>query len=88
MTGLRVGTGEGAPLPPGRALVRVLVFPLSTAALGLGLLGILVDRRRRAPHDLAAGSVVIHDRGDRPAELPGPLSAWLARRDPARSDLA
>ncbi len=87
VAGLRVVTGGGNPLPVGRALVRILVLPLSTAAFGLGFLGVLIDRRRRALHDLAAGSVVIYDWGDAPGALSSPLTAWLSRRDPARAVL-
>ena len=44
----------------------------------------LVDRLvDRALHDLCAGTAVVYDWGDRPAELPGPLSSYLARHSPA-----
>ena len=79
IVGLRVvGRGE-QPISPGAAAVRTIVYPFSFI-LGLGLVGIVVGRRRRALHDWAAGSTVRYDWGDRPAELPAPLTAWLRHR--------
>ncbi|MBW3605321.1 MAG: RDD family protein [Actinobacteria bacterium] len=79
VVGLRIVTREGLPLSGRRASVRVLVLPLSIALLGLGLIGIVVDRERRGLHDVAAGSTVVYDWGDRKATLPTPLARWLAR---------
>ncbi len=79
IVGLRVvGRGE-RPISPGSAAVRTLVYPFSFI-LGLGLVGIVVGKHRKALHDWAAGSTVRYDWGDRPAELPAPLTAWLRRR--------
>jgi type VI protein secretion system component VasF len=61
------------------------VFPLSFLLLGLGFTGILVQRERRALHDLIAGSAVVYAWDARAARLrflarePGPA----ARRAPA-----
>ena len=44
-----------------RALVRVLALPLSALPLCAGFLLILFERRRRALHDLIAGTVVVYD---------------------------
>jgi uncharacterized RDD family membrane protein YckC len=71
---------HGSPLTPRAAFVRVVTFPLSLAVFGLGLIGIVVGRERRALHDVLAGSAVVYDWGDRPAELPAPLTRWLAER--------
>jgi hypothetical protein len=30
-------------------------------------------------HDAAAGSVVVYDWGDRPAEMSAPLTRWVSR---------
>lgn len=79
VVGLRIVTRDGAPLSGRRASVRVLVLPLSIALLGLGLIGIVVDRERRGLHDVAAGSTVVYDWGDRKATMPTPLARWLAR---------
>jgi uncharacterized RDD family membrane protein YckC len=56
---LRVERQTGEPLTTKIALVRFLAMLASIAALGLGLLWVLVDRNRRAWHDLAAGTRVV-----------------------------
>jgi uncharacterized RDD family membrane protein YckC len=78
LTGVRVVTRRGAPLPPTAAFVRVLTLPLSFLLFGLGFIGIVIGRERRALHDVCAGSAVVYDWGDRPAELPAPLTRWIA----------
>lgn len=78
--GLRVVTSEGGPLTQGRALARVLVFPLSFLLLGLGLWMALPDRRDRTLHDRVAGTSEVYDWRDRPAERLAPLSHWLTSR--------
>jgi uncharacterized RDD family membrane protein YckC len=80
LMGLRVVSREGAPLGPGRAAVRVLFLPLSFTLLGLGFLGILLGRERRALHDVIARTAVVYDWGDRPAEMPAPLTRFLERK--------
>jgi uncharacterized RDD family membrane protein YckC len=80
LVGLRVVATEGTTLSPLSALKRTLVEPFSFLLLGLGLVGIVIGSRHRALHDVAGGSVVVVDFGDRPAELPGPLSRFLDRR--------
>jgi uncharacterized RDD family membrane protein YckC len=76
--GLRIVSRDGSPLRPVKALVRTLTLPLSLLFFGLGGLGIVLDRERRALHDLFAGSTVVYDWGGRPAELPSPLGRWIA----------
>jgi uncharacterized RDD family membrane protein YckC len=83
LTGIKVVTRQGQPLSPVGALVRVLAFPLSFLLFGLGFVGILVGRERRALHDVIARSAVVYDWGDRPAELPGPLTRWIAEHQRA-----
>lgn len=78
--GLRVVNSDGSPLAPRRALWRTLAFPLSALFAGLGFLLVLVQREHRALHDLIAGTAVVYDWGGRAAELPGPLSEFLARK--------
>jgi uncharacterized RDD family membrane protein YckC len=80
LVGLKVVTREGAPISPGRAAVRVLVMPISFALVGLGFLGIILGRERRALHDVISGCAVVYDWGDRPAELPTPLARFLENR--------
>lgn len=82
VVGMRVVDSHGEPLSPGRAFVRTVMMPVSVALAGLGLLPIVFHREHRALHDLVAGTSVVIDWGDRPAELPGPLSAFVARRSP------
>lgn len=78
--GLRVVAANGATLSGRKALLRTLAFPLSALVAGLGFAGIVFQREHRAMHDLLAGTAVVYDWGDREAELPGPLSEFLARR--------
>jgi len=78
--GLKVVRSDGSPLRPGAAAIRTVVLPFSFVLLGLGALMALVDRRRRALQDVAAGSSVVYDWGDRPAELPAPLTRYLDRK--------
>jgi uncharacterized RDD family membrane protein YckC len=63
LLGLRIVRGDGRRLSAGRALVRYLGYWLSAIPLGLGFLWVLVDRRRRAWHDILADTVVVftHD---------------------------
>lgn len=56
---LRVTAGDGSRLPWPRALLRFAVAIVSLGALGLGFLWCLVDRERRAWHDIAAKSQVL-----------------------------
>ena len=67
--GIRVVRAEGSVLEPRRGVVRALVFPLSFLLLGLGFLGILVQREHRALHDLIAGTAVIYSWDARAARL-------------------
>jgi len=78
VVGIRVVCEEGRPVSPGRAAVRVLVLPISITTV-VGVLGIVFDRKQRALHDLVAKTAVVYDWGDRPAELPAPLSKWLSK---------
>ena len=79
VVGVRVVERDGDPLLGRAALFRTLVFPFSFLILGLGFLGIFVSPERRSMHDAAAGSVVVYDWGDRPAEMPAPLTQWVWR---------
>ena len=81
--GMRVVRRDGLPLSVRQALVRTLVLPFSIIFAFIGLLMILLQREHRGLHDLAAGTVVVTDWGDRSAELAAPLAAFLARFDVA-----
>ncbi|KQW47938.1 hypothetical protein ASC77_16160 [Nocardioides sp. Root1257] len=80
IVGIRVVGADGSPLTVRQALVRTLAFPFSALLFGIGFLMILVQREHRALHDLVAGTVSVYDWGERSAEMPGPLSAFLARQ--------
>jgi uncharacterized RDD family membrane protein YckC len=67
--GIQVVRADGARAEPRRGVIRSLVFPLSFLLLGLGFLGILVQRERRALHDLIAGTAVIYAWDARAARL-------------------
>ena len=56
----------GGPVPARRALLRVLVLPLSALPLCAGFLLILVDGRRRALHDHIARTTVVYVPRERP----------------------
>jgi uncharacterized RDD family membrane protein YckC len=61
MLGIRVLTAAtGEPPHFGRALVRVLLLPLSAILFCAGFLLILVDSRRRALHDRIVRTVVVY----------------------------
>ena len=67
--GVRVVRADGQGLEPWRGVVRALVFPLSFLFLGLGFLGILVQREHRALHDLIAGTAVTYSWDARAARI-------------------
>ena len=67
--GVRVVHADGTRIDPWRGAVRALVFPLSFLFLGLGFLGILVQREHRALHDLIAGTAVIYSWDARAARI-------------------
>lgn len=56
---LRIVGADGRPIPFRRALLRFAVALVSLAALGLGFLWCLIDRERRAWHDIAAGTLLV-----------------------------
>lgn len=69
LLGVRVVRKDGADAGARRAAVRTLAFPFSFLLFGLGFLGILVGRERRALHDVIAGTVVIYSWDARAARL-------------------
>ncbi len=88
LAGIKVIRSDGDPLSPGAAATRTVVLPFSFLLFGIGAWMALLDRRRRALHDLAARSAVVYDWGDRPAALPAPLTRFLERRVAAVSSSA
>ena len=67
--GVRVVRDDGTDASARRAIVRTLAFPLSFLFLGLGFTGILLGGRRRALHDVIAGTAVIYSWDARAARL-------------------
>jgi len=81
VVGLRVVDRDGTPLRANRAVRRVIAQPFTLLTFGLGFVGLFIGRERRALHDMVAGTAVVYDWGDRPAQLPAPLTRYLARAD-------
>jgi uncharacterized RDD family membrane protein YckC len=77
IVGLEVVAKDGRPVGARRAVVRTLFLPLSLILLGIGILIILVNRQRRALHDLIAGTAVVYSWDARAARL-----RFLAKRTP------
>ena len=75
--GVRVTRSDGADAGARRAVIRTLAVPLSFLLCGLGFLGIILGRDRRALHDVIAGTVVIYSWDARAARL-----RFLARASP------
>jgi uncharacterized RDD family membrane protein YckC len=75
--GIQVVTVEGRPITARQALVRSLCLPLSALVVGLGFLGIVFQRERRALHDLLAGTAVVYAWDARAARL-----RWMSRSAP------
>jgi uncharacterized RDD family membrane protein YckC len=67
--GVRVVRPDGTDASWGQAVVRTLVLPLSFLLFGLGFLGILVGDKRRALHDVIAGTAVVYSWDARAARL-------------------
>jgi len=81
LLGLRIVRGDGTVVPVGRSFVRAVLWWLSMLVAWLAVVPIALGRRHRAVHDVLAGTAVVYDWGDRAAELPAPLSAFLRRSD-------
>jgi uncharacterized RDD family membrane protein YckC len=73
--GLEVVTKEGRPVSGKSAVLRTVFLPLSIVFLGIGILMILLNRDRRALHDLVAGTSVVYSWNARAARL-----RFLAKR--------
>lgn len=80
LIGLRIVERDGSPLGGRAAFIRVVTMPLSFLFFGLGLVGIVIGEEHRALHDVFAKTVVVYDWGDRPAEMPAPLTRFVNRR--------
>ncbi len=67
--GVRVVRDDGTEVSGRQAGVRTLALPLSFLFLGLGFTGILLGDRRRALHDVIAGTAVVYSWDARAARL-------------------
>ena len=75
LLGVQVVQADGTRLHARQGWVRSLTFPLGFLTLGLGFLGILVQREHRALYDLIAGTAVVYAWDARAARL-----RYLARQ--------
>ena len=74
--GVQVVTAEGRPISPRQAVLRTLGLALTLLTLGIGFLGIVYQRERRALDDFVAGTAVVYDWDAKAARL-----RWLARTE-------
>ena len=81
--GIQVVTAEGSPIGKRQAVLRTLGLGLTLLTLGIGFLGIVYQRERRALDDFVAGTAVVYDWDARAARL-----RWLARKDSGRREPA
>jgi uncharacterized RDD family membrane protein YckC len=66
---VRAVTGDGTDASGRRAVVCTLALPLSFLFLGLGFAGVIGGDKRRALHDVIAGTAVIYSWDVRAARL-------------------
>ncbi len=69
IVGLRIVAGDGAPLSPGHALLRLLIYPISVLLWWLMVVAVALGLRRRALHDRVADTAVVYDWDARAARL-------------------
>ena len=79
LLGMRVVSSEGDVPSFRRVLWRSLAQVPSAGLLGVGYLVALFDSRRRALHDVVAGTAVVWDWGGRQASVASPLGRWAAK---------
>ena len=77
--GLQVVTREGAPSAAGRPRSDDRPRHHLVLTLGIGFLGIVFQRERRALNDFIAGTAVVYDWDARAARL-----RWIARKEARR----
>jgi uncharacterized RDD family membrane protein YckC len=81
--GIRVTRNDGSAVRARDSLVRVVVFPFSLAFFVVGMIGIVIGRRRRALHDVAARTLVVSDVAR--AEMGGVVSGEPVASAPSAS---
>jgi uncharacterized RDD family membrane protein YckC len=67
--GLEVVTKTGGDVDARHAVLRTIFLPISVAFAGIGILIIVINRDRRAFHDLIAGTAVVYSWDARAARL-------------------
>ena len=60
LLGIQVVGADGGEAGGMRAVARTMAFPLSFLLFGLGFVGIVLGRDRRALHDVIAGTAVVY----------------------------
>jgi uncharacterized RDD family membrane protein YckC len=80
LLGVRIVRRDGGQLGAGHAFIRMLTVPISFLLLGLGFIGIVIGRDRRALEDVTAGSLVVYDWRNRDAHIPKGVAEWLSTR--------
>ncbi len=83
---IRPVTAQGRPLKPGRVVTRALLRIVLNLPVGLSALWMLVDRQRRALHDLASGTWVVSDRSLAAPPMPPVAPAGPAGYPPPPAD--
>jgi uncharacterized RDD family membrane protein YckC len=76
--GLQVVNAQGGPITARQAVLRTIGLVLCLLTLGIGFIGIIFQRERRALDDLLAGTAVVYDWDARAARL-----RWIARTEGA-----
>ncbi len=84
LVGLRVVRWDGTAMTPWPAFVRTVTWPLSIVLAGAGIVVLLLQRDRRALHDLLARTAVVHDWAPRPVALRAAMSTTLMDRSSPR----
>jgi uncharacterized RDD family membrane protein YckC len=74
--GIQVVTQEGGPIGIRQAVMRTLGLALTLLTLGIGFLGIVYQRERRALDDFIADTAVVYSWDARAARL-----RWIARSE-------
>src|SRR6202034_2459793 len=80
--GLQVVTAQGGPISGRQAVFRTVGLGITLfLTLGIGFLGIVFQRNRRALNDFIAGTAVVYDWDARAARL-----RWIARKEGPLAD--
>jgi len=84
LVGLRVVRRDGTPITLSEAFIRNLVriVDLMPTGYGVGLIVMFIDAQSRRLGDLAAGTLVVHDRGPLSLESLGPTTFELKAEIP------